>query len=1024
MAGKQKVGTGTGISLVIVESPTKANTIKKYLGAAYLVEASVGHVRDLVTKKTDLPANDKRRAEPWVQYGVNIANHFEPLEEVYLVPPEKKRQVDSLKAALAQADTLYLATDDDREGEAISWHLLQVLNPKVPVKRLVFHEITKDAIQAALQNTRELDDHLVSAQRTRRVVDRLYGWDVSEVLWRKIKPGLSAGRVQSVALRLLVERERARMAFVSANFWDVRALLSAQGQGFDATLQRLGDKRIATGKDFDDNTGLLTAKDALVLNGELARQLCVRIDGQPARVLTADVKPQTLRPSPPFTTSTLQQEGNRKLRFNARQTMQVAQKLYESGFITYMRTDSVTLSDQAIFAARDAIKAQYGEKWLPPQPRRYQTKTANAQEAHEAIRPAGTQFPAVADVERSLGRDAARLYELIWKRTIASQMPDAQVEQTTVDIGILDAVFRASGRTTRFAGYLKVYGEETDEADDDKKEDTGDRALPLLKAGDVVGWGEKPNLEARGHDTRPPARLTDASLVKGLEEKGIGRPSTYAAILQNLIDKGYSFRKGNALVATFMGMAVTQMLERHMPHLVDYSFTAKMEDRLDAIARGEDQAGAYLRDFYEKGFVQGAKTRGLTEMLAEVRDQIDPVTASSVPIGKTEGGDDVVVRIGRFGTFLKVGERTANVPEDLAPDELTVAKALSLVEEKARGEAPLANDPVTGLPIFVRNGRFGPYLQLGVAVKDAPEKPKMVSLSKGMVPEKVTLEQALLQLQLPRTLGTDAKTQQPIVAMVGRYGDYVKCGDESRTLPAGCFAATVSFDEAVNVLRQPKSVAGKTHVRDIGVRASDGKTIAVWQGRFGRYVTDGSTNKTLPPTLDIETLTIAEADALLAAAAEARVGKLIGVDAETKAEIRLIDGRFGPYLTNGTVNASLERGVQKQEVTLEMAVDRLRDYGKAVKAKTKSRGARPGASAKARGTTKTAKVPAAAKQPAEGKTAAAKKPAARKPTKAPPKKDDSAMISARSAKRAQADVVVEPVALPVSKTGVVRRPRA
>ncbi len=1014
MAGKQKVGTGTGLSLVIVESPTKANTLKKYLGAGYLVEASVGHVRDLVTKKTDLPANDKRRAEPWVQYGVNIANHFEPLEEVYLVPPEKKRQVDSLKAALAQADVLYLATDDDREGEAISWHLLQVLNPKVPVKRLVFHEITKDAIQHALTQTRELDEHLVSAQRTRRVVDRLYGWDVSEVLWRKIKPGLSAGRVQSVALRLRVERERARMAFVSANFWDVLAKLKAQGQGFEATLQKLGDKRIATGKDFDDNTGKLTAKDAFVLNGDAARQLCTRIDGQPARVLTADVKPQTLRPAPPFTTSTLQQEGNRKLRFNARQTMQVAQKLYESGFITYMRTDSVVLSEQAIHAARDVIAAQYGDKWLPPQPRRYQTKTANAQEAHEAIRPAGTQFPAVNDVERSLGRDAARLYELIWKRTIASQMPDAQVEQTTVDIAILDAIFRASGRTTRFAGYLRVYGEETDESDDDKKDETaGDRALPLLKAGDVVGWDAKPNLEARGHDTRPPARLTDASLVKGLEEKGIGRPSTYAAILQNLIDKGYCFRKGNALVATFMGMAVTQMLERYMPHLVDYGFTAKMEDRLDAIARGEDQAGAYLRDFYEKGFVQGAKSRGLTEMLAEVRDQIDPVTASSVPIGKTEGNDEVVVRIGRFGTFLKVGERTANVPEDLAPDELTVAKALSLVEEKARGEAPLANDPATGLPIFVRTGRFGPYLQLGVAVKDAAEKPKMVSLSKGMVPERVTLETALLQLQLPRTLGKDEKTGTPIVAMVGRYGDYVKCGEESRTLPAGCFAATVSFDEALNVLRQPKSVAGKVHLRDIGIRESDGKQISVWQGRFGRYVTDGTTNKTLPPTVDIETLQVADVDAILAAAAEARAGKLIGVDPENQAEIRLIDGRFGPYLTNGAVNASLERGVQKQEVTLEMAVDRLRDYGKAVKAKTKGRGGRTSSAAK------TAKAPTAARKPA------VKKPAAKKPAKAPPAKSDSPMISARSATRAKAETVQpQEVALPVSRTGVIRRPRA
>ena len=1009
MVGK---GTGTvketGISLVIVESPTKANTLKKFLGSSFLVEASVGHVRDLVTKKTELPAGDPRRDQPWVHYGVNIDNHFEPLEEVYLVPAEKKRQVDTLKHALSKADRLFLATDDDREGEAISWHLQQVLKPKVPTERLVFHEITKEAIQDALNHTRKLDDDLVSAQRTRRVVDRLFGWDVSEVLWRKIKPGLSAGRVQSVALRLLVERERERMAFVSANFWDVLARLKAQNQGFEATLQKLGQKRVATGRDFDANTGKLTTKDTIVLNGDEAHALCARLDGQPAKVVHAEVKPQTLRPAPPFTTSTLQQEANRKLRFPARQTMQVAQKLYENGFITYMRTDSVTLSEQAVTAARAVILQQYGEKWLPPQPRRYQTKSANAQEAHEAIRPAGTQFPNIHDVERTVGRDGARLYELIWQRTIASQMPDAQVEQTTVDIAIVDAIFRASGRTTRFAGFMRVYAEETDDEPDEKAAEKGDRPLPILQAGDAVQWGDKPNLEARGHDTRPPARLNDASLVKALEEKGIGRPSTYAAILQNLIDKEYAFRKANALVPTFMGMAVTQMLEKHMPHLVDYDFTAKMEDRLDAIARGEDKCGDYLRDFYEKGFGAGSRVLGLTQMLADVRDHIDPAEASSVPIGHTPQEEAVVVRIGRFGTFLKVGDKTANIPDGLAPDELTIQKAQELIEEKARGEAPLATDPVSGLPVFVRNGRFGPYLQLGVGNKDSAEKPKMVSLSKGMTPENMTLEKALLQLQLPKTLGKDPKSGEPVVAHVGKFGDYVKCGEESRTLPTGCYACTVGLDEALNLLKQPKSVAGKQHVMDLGVRPSDGKMVSVWQGRFGRYVTDGTTNKTLPQTAVLEELTLENVEALLAAAAEARAGKLVGVDPQSKTEIRLIDGRFGPYLTNGLVNASIERGMQKDEITLEIALDRIQNYGKPVKAKTKGRGGKSSA----------AKAPAAKKSAAKSPKSPS---AAKKKAPPPPKADPSAVVSARSAARAQtAAPAVETPSVP-SKTGVIRR---
>ncbi len=924
--------TSTGQILVIVESPTKATTLRKFLGKGYRVEASVGHVRDLVERKSDLPEKHAARDKPWVKYGVNVENHFEPLEEIYVVPPEKKRQVDLLKEAMRQSDQLFLATDDDREGEAISWHLREVLRPSIPSKRLVFHEITKDAILRALTDTRELDEHLVHAQRARRVVDRLFGWDVSEVLWRKIKPGLSAGRVQSVALRLLVQRERERIAFRTANYWDIDGHLLAQETGFDASLIRVGAQRVASGKDFDDTTGQLVNKDLLLLNETAANQLLTRLGGQRAVVEKVDVKPQSLRPSPPFTTSTLQQEANRKLRFSARQTMQVAQRLYENGFITYMRTDSVVLSEQAVQAARDLIGDQYGDAYLPAQPRRYQTRTANAQEAHEAIRPAGTQFPTLATVQGVLGADAGRLFELIWKRTVASQMPDAQVEQTAADISVADTLFRASGRTTRFPGFLKAYVEGSD--DPDAALSDRDRPLPLLRVGDSLQW-QQPPLTAQGHQTRPPARLTEASLVKALEEKGIGRPSTYAAILQNLLDKLYCFRRGNALVPTFMGMAVTQLLEQFMPHLVDYNFTAEMEARLDAIARGEAAVGDYLNGFYEVGF-QGvgghAQVRGLRTLLSEVRDQIDPSTASASIVGLTEAGDQAVVRIGRFGTFVKIGERTASVPDDIAPDEMTAAKALELVENKAKGEAPMGVDPATSEPIFLRNGRFGWYVQRGLPKEDG-EKPKAVSLSKGMRPEALTLELAILQLATPRTLGRHPRLGDDIVAHVGRYGDYVKCGEESRTLPPGVFAFSALLADAVTILDKPKSIGGKEHVRDIGVRERDGKTISLWVGRFGPYLTDGTVNKTLRDTDDLDALTVAAADVLLLAAAEAKAGKLLGIDTGTGTEVRLLDGKFGPYVTNGAFNASLPRGTTKDEYSLEEAVARLIESGRPVKAK-------------------------------------------------------------------------------------------
>jgi DNA topoisomerase-1 len=1030
-----------GKALVIVESPTKANTIRKYLGDGYLVEASVGHIRDLAERKGDLAEGDPRRDKSWVRYGVNIDDHFANLEEIYVVPPEKQKQVAALKKALKEVDRLYLATDDDREGEAISWHLAEVLQPKVQTERLVFHEITKDAIAAALSETRPLNLHLVEAQRTRRIVDRLYGWDVSEILWRKVKQGLSAGRVQSVALRMLVERERERIAFRSATWWDLTAhLLAASSQGLDAQVVSVAGRKIAAGKDFDDR-GQAKTQGLLHLDEHAARALATRLASQSAVVRSVETQPQTRRPAPPFTTSTLQQESSRKLRMAARDTMQVAQRLYESGFITYMRTDSVTLSEQALQAARGQIADQYGERYLPAQPRRYQTKTANAQEAHEAIRPAGTRFVGTDEVRGALGDNAAKLYDLIWKRTVASQMVDAQLEQTTVEIELGDAVARCSGQVTRFAGFLQAYREDTDEPEREDRE----KSLPLLTVGETLRWGQPP-LDAAGHTTQPPARLTDASLIKALEERGIGRPSTYAAILQNLLDKTYCFRRGQALVPSFTGMAVVRILQTHMAHLVDYNFTAAMEGRLDGIARGESGGGEYLRQFYEDGFadLDGATgpLPGLTQLLTQVRDRIEPIEASSVPIGETADGEPAVVRIGRYGTFVKIGERTANVPEDQAPDELTPARAVELIEAKARGEAPLglAED---GTPVFVRTGRFGPYLQLGAATPGG-DKPKMVSLSKGMEPGDVTLDKALAQLALPRTLGLDPTSKAEVVANVGRYGDFIKAGEQTRSLPPGKLAVDVTLDEALAMLRQPKGFGGKQLLREIATLA-DGKTLSLWTGRFGLYVTDGERNATLKATVNPDNLTPADVEVLLTQATEARLGKVLGPDPESGESVRVIDGRFGPYVTNGKVAASLARGTTKDDLDLAGALDRLQHFGKPIKAKPGKRGAKAPAktptkttgkaAGKTAGKTKaaaaesgdTATAEVAAKKPA-AKTAATKttasKPAAKAKApaapKAPPPKPPE-VASARSLQRAAPAAPAETGPITPVR-GVIKRP--
>jgi DNA topoisomerase-1 len=1006
--------TGTGTTLVIVESPTKANTIRKYLGDGYEVEASVGHVRDLVERKTDLPEGDPRREQKWIKYGVNTENDFETLQEVYVVPPQKARQVALLKQALKRADQLFLATDDDREGEAISWHLAEELQPKIPVKRLVFHEITREAIAEAVAHPRELDINLVSAQRTRRVVDRLYGWDVSEVLWRKIKPGLSAGRVQSVALRLLAERERERIAFVTADWSSVHANLLKGREGFEAHLTQVAGKKLATGKDFDANTGL-PRSGVLVLDAAAAQGLVERLAQAKALVQAVETKPQSLRPAPPFTTSTLQQEANRKLRWSARQTMQVAQRLYENGHITYMRTDSVTLSGQAIDAARHLIAEQYGQSYLPAKPRQYQTKVANAQEAHEAIRPAGTRFASMAEVAASVGADEAKLYDLIWKRTVASQMADAQVEQTSVDIGVADALLRASGRVTRFAGFLKAYVEGSD--DPEAALSDRDDALPALSVGEVLQWGDPP-LHAQHHTTQPPARLSDATLVKALEEKGIGRPSTYAAILQNLLDKVYCFRKGQALVPTFMGMAVVTMIETHMPHLVDYAFTARMEERLDRIATGEDDVSAYLRGFYSNGMdFGGHQVAGLRPMLAEVRDRIDPQQASSVTL-QHPGQPPLVVRIGKYGTFVKIGERTATVPDDVAPDELTIERAEKLIEQKAKGDAPLGQDPLSGRPVYLKNGRFGWFLQLG-AMDEPVEDRKNVSLSKGMEAETVNLELALRQLTLPKVLGTDAASGQPVTAHAGRYGDYVQLGEERRNMTPGRFAIDATFDEAVALLAKPKSRGGREHLRDIG-QTAEGLTVSVWSGRFGPYVTDGTRNATLKVT-ELDKVDLARALELLAAADKARTGNVLGADPQSGQPVRLLDGRFGPYVTNGAVNASLARGTLPEEINLEMALDRLKHFGKPAKTKAKGRKApgkaaakAPAAKASGEAAPKAVKAAKAAAPKAKPAAKAKAKPAA----KAPPPPPAPPPISARNQ-----EVAVVPAA-PAKPSVVRRRPGA
>jgi DNA topoisomerase-1 len=846
---------------VIVESPAKARTIARFLGDDFQVESSVGHIRDLPAKAAEIPEAYKK--EKWANLGVDVDNHFKPL---YVVSPNKKDHVRHLKAALKDASELYLATDEDREGEAIAWHLLEVLNPKVPVRRMVFHEITPEAIQHAIEHPRELDRRLVDAQEARRIFDRLYGYEVSPVLWRKIQRGLSAGRVQSVAIRIVVERERERIAFVRAGYWDLDAALTLRAgdrANFHASLVEVNGARVATGRDFDA-TGRLSRGGAVVLDEATAVGLRDGLANQPFTVSSVEAKPYTRKPYAPFITSTLQVEAGRKLRFSSSQTMALAQSLYQNGFITYMRTDSTTLSDTALSAARSQIRERFGADYLPDAPRRYEKKVKNAQEAHEAIRPSGDTFRTPDEVKGQLNSQEFRLYELIWQRTIASQMTDARGETVSVRLSATTAdgtptTFAASGRTILFPGFLRAYVEGTD---DDGGSDDAEKVLPAMAEGDLADADE---IEAKGHETQPPARFTEASLVKRLEELGVGRPSTYAATISTILDRGYVRKKGSALVPNFTAFAVVTLLERHFADLVDYELTARMEDDLDRIARGAADQEPWLRDFYF-GVAEGDRSRpGLKELTSDI-EVIDARDVNSIPLGADSDGVPIVARVGKFGPYLQRGEDTASIPDDTLPDELTPERCLEILAAPSN-ERELGVHPETGLMIHAKAGRFGPYVQMGEHDDETGEKPKTSSLFSTMELSRITLEDALQLLSLPRVVGLDPADGEEITAQNGRYGPYVSKGKESRTIENEELLLTITLDQALAVLAQPRMRRGqvaKPPLKDLGKDPDSDRPLLVKDGRFGPYVTDGETNASLRKGDSVEELTLERALELLA----------------------------------------------------------------------------------------------------------------------------------------------------------------
>lgn len=856
----KKIAAKTGKALVIVESPAKAKTIGKYLGSGFLVEASIGHVRDLPQGAKEMP--EEFKGEPWAYLGVNVHQDFTP---VYVVPASKRKQVTKLRSALKDARELFLATDEDREGEAISWHLVELLRPKVPVCRLVFHEITREAITEALEHTRPIDDGLVRAQETRRILDRLFGYEVSPLLWRKLRPRLSAGRVQSVAVRLIVERERDRRAFHRASYWDLLGTFrTSEDKTFQAALVSCHGRRIPSGKDFDPATGRLKDPQLLQLDERGARTLAAELQGVTYHVTALEEKPFQRRPGPPFTTSTLQQEANRKLGFTARQTMSVAQSLYENGHITYMRTDSTQLAQVAVDAARDLVLAQYGPEYLPDSPPVYKAKVKNAQEAHEAIRPAGHPFELPESLRAQLSRDEFRLFELVWKRTVASQMQPARGRTITITVEGGGATWQVSGSTIDFPGFLRAYVE----GSDDPEAELADKEtlLPTVRQGDRVGLL---GIEPKEHSTQPPARFTEASLTKALEERGIGRPSTYAAIIDTILHRDYVFKRGTALVPTWLAFSVAKLLEDHLPRLVDYQFTAQLEDDLDSISRGEAAHLDYLHRFY---FGNGHP--GLKKQLENKVEEIRPQEVNRFLIGTPSEGashqEPIFLRVGRYGPFLEQGERRASIREDMPPDELTMEVALELLDKSAQGEQPLGYCPETERPVYLKEGRFGPYVQIGAA--DDQEKPKNASLLKGMSAQDITLDVALRLLALPRTLGTHPESNEPVVAHNGRFGPYVKCGVETRSL-TGISPLEVTLGEALDLLAQPKARRGARRtpepLKELGTSPVTGEPVKLLDGRYGPYVTDGQTNASLPRGVSVDSATLPDALGWLAERAAA-----------------------------------------------------------------------------------------------------------------------------------------------------------
>ncbi|GIE81220.1 DNA topoisomerase 1 [Actinoplanes philippinensis] len=910
--------------LVIVESPSKAKTIAGYLGPDYLVEASVGHIRDLPRNADEVP--EEFKGQPWARLGVDVDNGFHAL---YVISEGRRQQVAKLKRLAKEVDEIFLATDEDREGEAIAWHLVETIKPKVPIKRMVFHEITKPAIQAAVANPRDIDRSLVDAQEARRILDRLYGYEVSPVLWKKVMRGLSAGRVQSVATRIVVERERQRMAFRSAEYWDILAHLAVQGQvegprAFNATLIALNGDRIATGKDFEPTTGQLKAgSTAVQLDGDGARGLAARLEGRPFQVTRVEEKPYRRRPYAPFITSTLQQEAARKMRYSSQQTMRTAQSLYEKGYITYMRTDSVNLSETAVAAARRQIAELYGPSNVPPQPRKYTTKAKGAQEAHEAIRPAGDNFRTPGEVANELSGDEFRLYELIWRRTIASQMTDAVGNSISVRIRATTAAaeeadFAASGKTITDPGFLRAYVESSD--DENAESDDAERRLPNLVKDQPLTADQ---LNATGHNTTPPARYTEASLVKALEELGIGRPSTYSSIMQTIQDRGYVEKRGQAMIPSFLAFAVIGLLEGHYPRLVDYNFTAAMEGQLDDIAAGDGTQLAFLSSFYFGSQEAGAdddiaKAGGLKKMVTENLSAIDAREVNSIPLFVDEENRRVVVRVGKFGPYLQrkvvdggedAPEDKASLPEGIAPDELTPARVEELFLA-GNGDRVLGEDPATGDEVTVKSGRFGPYVSAG---------DRKSSLFKSQSPQTLTLEQALDLLKLPRVVGKDADGNE-IIARNGKFGPYISREKDSRSLGSESELLTITLEQALALLAQPKTRQARTAkppLRELGADPVSEKPLVIKEGRFGAYVTDGEFNATLRRDQKPEEITLAEASQMIAdkRAKGPVVKKTAAKKAPAKKAAPKADGEATPAKKAPAKKAPAKRAVAAKKTT-------------------------------------------------------------------------------------------------------------